>query len=135
MKKAFKVVLILLAVALAITLLFWFLSWFLIIVHSSGVFNFLSPKEIATYDSPDGKYTLVFEQLGDPEWPFGPTDIRFTLKNSNGKRIERVSTKVGNDGAPAMEYNIQSITWKETEVVIAVEGNEMEDQVIIIKYK
>ena len=37
----------------------------------SGTFNFLLPKEIATYQSPDGEYSLVFEQMGDPAWPFG----------------------------------------------------------------
>ena len=100
----------------------------------SGAFNSLHPNEIATYSSPDGDYTLVFEQMGDPAWPFGPTDVRLTLKNHDGKIIERVSTLIFNDGANASEYNIASVLWNDNEVVVVLKASEMEDKEVSIAY-
>lgn len=100
----------------------------------SGAFNFMFPKEIATYNSPDGEYSLVFEQMGDPKWPFGPTDVRLTLKNRDGKIIERVSTQVSNDGGNAGEGNIASITWNEDAVIIILSASEMKDKEVSIAY-
>ena len=91
-------------------------------------------KEIATYPSPDGEYSLVFEQMGDPAWPFGPTDVRLTLKNNNGKIIERVSTQLNDDGTNASENNIASISWKSDEVVVVLRASEMKDKEVSIAY-
>ena len=76
-------------------------TYLLFCAYWNGTFNFLYPKEITTYNSPDGEYSLVFEQMGDPKWPFGATDVRLTLKNRDGKIIERVSTQLSDDGANA----------------------------------
>ena len=100
----------------------------------NGTFNFSLPKEIATYPSPDGEYSLVFEQMGDPAWPFGPTDVRLTLKNNNGKIIERVSTQLNDDGTNASENNIASISWKSDEVVVVLRASEMKDKEVSIAY-
>ena len=109
-------------------------AWLFIGALWNGAFNFMLPKEIATYNSPDGEYSLVFEQMGDPGWPFGPTDVRLTLKNHDGKIIERVSTQVFNDGANASEYNIASISWNDDAVVVILRGAEMEDKEVSIAY-
>ena len=93
------------------------------------------PHEVATYSSPDGEYSLVFEQMGDPVWPFGPTDVRLTLKNSNGKIIKRVSTQIHDDGACAREYHIASVAWNDDAVVIVLRGSEMQDKEVSIPYK
>ena len=100
----------------------------------SGALNFMLPKEIATYHSPDGEYSLVFEQMGDPAWPFGPTDVRLTLKNNNGKIIERVSTQLNDDGTNASENNIASISWNSDEVVVVLRASEMKDKEVSIAY-
>lgn len=92
------------------------------------------PKEIATYHSPDVKYSLVFEQMGDPAWPFGPTDVRLTLKNQDGKIIEQLSTQLIDDGANAGEHNIASISWNDNGVVIVLRASEMKDKEILIAY-
>lgn len=99
----------------------------------SGALNFMLPNEIATYHSPDGEYSLVFEQRGDPAWPFGPTDVRLTLKNNNGKIIERVSTQLNDDGANASENNIASTSWNSDEVVV-LRASEMKDKEVSISY-
>ena len=130
MSKIGKVVLIILLVALGLLLA----AWLFVGALWSGAFNFMFPQEVATYHSPDTEYSLVFEQMGDPAWPFGPADVRLTLKNSNGKVINRISTQVFNDGGPASEWNMKSISWMDDAVVVILQGAEMEDKEVSISY-
>ena len=129
MSKAGKTILIILSIAVVLVFGAFFVGalW-------NGTFNFLLPKEITTYQSPDGEYSLVFEQMGDPAWPFGPTDVRLTLKNNNGKIIERVSTQLNDDGTNASENNIASISWNSDEVVVVLRASEMKDKKVSIAY-
>ena len=130
MSKSGKIVLLILSITLVLIVgayLFVGALW-------NGAFNFMLPKEITTYNSPDGEYSLVFEQMGDPQWPFGPTDVRLTVKNREGKIIERVFTQIMNDGANASEYNIASISWNDDAVIVVLRATEMEDKVVSIVY-
>ena len=130
MRKIGKIVLIILSIVVVLiigTYLFIGAIW-------SGVFNFMLPNEIATYHSPDGEYSLVFEQMGDPGWPFGPTDVRLTLENHDGKIIERISTQVFNDGGNASEHNIASISWNDDAVIVVLRASEMRDKEVSIAY-
>ncbi len=130
MSKTVKIILIILSIAVAFIIgagLFISALW-------NGAFNFMLPKEIATYNSPDGNYSLVFEQMGDPEWSFGPTDIRLTLKDHDGKIIERVSAQLFDDGVNASEYNIESISWNEDAVIVIIRASEMKDKEVSIAY-
>ena len=130
MRKMAKVVLII----LSITVAFVIGAYLFVGAFWSGAFNFMLPKEISVYNSPDGEYSLVFEQMGDPAWPFGPTDVRLTLKNSDGKVIKRISTQVHNDGGSASKWNIKSIFWNNDAVVVILQGAEMEDKEVSIAY-
>ena len=130
MSKAGKVILIVLSIVFA----FIFGAFLFVGALWNGTFNFLLPKEIATYQSPDGEYSLVFEQMGDPAWPFGPTDVRLTLKDHNGKIIERVSTQLNDDGANASEHNIASIFWNDDAVIVILRASEMKDKEVSISY-
>ena len=130
MSKIGKVVLIILLMALGLLVA----AWLFVGALWSGAFNFMFPKEVATYNSPNTEYSLVFEQMGDPAWPFGPADVRLTLKNSNGKVINRISTQVFNDGGPASEWNMKSISWMDDAVVVILQGAEMEDKEVSISY-
>ena len=130
MAKAGKVILIILAVAVA----FMFGVFLFVGALWNGTFNFMLPKEVATYQSPDGEYSLVFEQMGDPAWPFGPTDVRLTLKTNKGKIIERVSTQLNDDGTSASENNIASVSWNDDAVVIILRASEMKDKEVVISY-
>ena len=130
MAKAGKVILIILAVAVA----FMFGVFLFVGALWNGTFNFMLPKEVATYQSPDGEYSLVFEQMGDPAWPFGPTDVRLTLKSNKGKIIERVSTQLNDDGTNASENNIASVSWNDDAVVIILRASEMKDKEVVISY-
>lgn len=130
MGKTGKIILIILLAVVTLTIgMFLFIGalW-------SGALNFMLPNEIATYHSPDGEYSLVFEQMGDPAWPFGPTDVRLTLKNNNGKIIERVSTQLNDDGTNASENNIASVSWNDDGVVVVLRASEMKDKEVSIAY-
>ena len=131
MSKAGKIILIIVSIAVALIIG----AWLLIGAIWCGVFNFMFPNEIATHHSPSGEYSLVFEQMGSPAWPFGPTDVRLTLKNHNGKTIERVSTQVFNDGGNADEHNIASISWNNDVVIVVLQACEMEYKEVSIEYK
>ena len=130
MSKTGKIVLIILLLALGLMVA----AWLFVGALWSGAFNFMFPQEVATYHSPDTEYSLVFEQMGDPAWPFGPADVRLTLKNSDGKVINRISTQVFNDGGPASEWNMKSISWMDDAVVVILQGAEMEDKEVSISY-
>ena len=130
MTRAGKVTLITLAVAVA----FIFGAFLFVGALWNGTFNFMLPNEIATYHSPDGEYSLGFEQMGDPAWPFGPTDVRLTLKNNKGKVIERVSTQLNDDGTNASENNIAAVSWNDDAVVIVLRASEMKDKEVVISY-
>ena len=130
MNKAGKIILIILSIVVALIVG----GYLLVVAFWNGSFNFMLPKEIATYHSPDAECSLVFEQMGDPAWPFGPTDVRLTLKNHNGKIIERVSTQLNDDGTNASENNIASISWNDDEVVVVLRASEMKDKEVSIAY-
>ena len=130
MSKTGKIILLILSIVVALIIG----GYLLIVALWNGTFNFMHPKEIATYNSPDGEYSLVFEQMGDPAWPFGPTDVRLTLKNQDGKIIERVSTQIQDDGANAGEHNIASISWGDDGVVVVLRASEMKNKEISIAY-
>ena len=130
MSKTGKIVLAISAVAVALVIG----SYLLVSALWNGIFDFMNVKEIATYNSPDGEYFLVFEQVGDPAWPFGPTDVRLSLKDSIGKRIEQIDTQINDDGANAGEHNVASVTWNDDEVVVVLRASEMTDKEVKIPY-
>jgi hypothetical protein len=130
MSKIRKIILISVSIALSLLLIFFLL----ISAFWSGALNFLFPEEIATYNSPNGEYFLVFEQLGSPAWPFGPADVRLTLKNRSGKTLGRISAEVSNDGGNASEYNIASVSWGNEEVIFVLRSQEAPSKQFSIAY-
>ena len=131
MSKAGKIALIIASIAVVSIIG----AWLFVGALWCGVFNFMLPNEIATYHSPNGEYSLIFEQMGDPAWPFGPTDVRLTLKNHDDKIVERVSTQVFNDGGSANEHNIAFVSWNDDTVIVVLRACEMEDKEVLIAYK
>ena len=131
MNKWIKVCLILLAIFLALTVARVLIVASFFADLSGGT----EPKEIATYESPDGKYTLLFEQIGDPGWPFGSAKVRFTVKNAEGKTVARESSSVANDGGPARKENIKAIRWEETQVTVTLDGWEEPEKDVFLPIK
>lgn len=109
------------------------LSAALFMLWWDGAFNKINVRDVASFESPDGNYVLVFQQLGHPEWPFGKTEVRLTLKNQNGEKLSRFDTELQDDGANAGIGNIQSIEWTDDSVIVTLQASEMPDKRIELK--
>lgn len=124
-----KIVLIILSTLFVIVIAFigTFVLWW------NGAFDKFIVREIVSYE--ENGYTLIFQQLGDPQWPFGSTEVRLILKNQQGKIINKYDTSIQDDGTNAGERNIASVEWFEDRVIVILCASEMEDREIIISFE
>ncbi|MBQ3151506.1 MAG: hypothetical protein IJB86_09710 [Clostridia bacterium] len=82
--------------------------------------------------SPDGKYSVLFQMVGEPDWPFGATTVRATVTDiETGEKIEVIQTDIHDDGAVLRDYNWE-VKWEEDEVEIIFIGSEQEDKGYIV---
>ena len=124
-----KIILILLSIlfVIVIALIGTFVLWW------NGAFNVFDVRDIASYE--EYGYTLTFQQLGEPQWSFGSTDVRLLLKDQQGKILKKYDTSIQDDGANAGERNIASVEWFDDKVIVILQASEMEDREIIIPFK
>ena len=117
MKKTFKIVLVICAImALALFLLVGSITY---IIH-------YKIHEIDTSVSPDGKYELILQQVGDPDWPFGSTHARVVLKEGD-KIIKKYRFDVHNDGCNISD-NSWIVNWYDNSVTYLIYAEEQSDQ-------
>lgn len=128
MRKTWKKVLLIFLIAVGLIIG----AFVLIAAYFRGAFT--PPKEIAIYNSPDGEYSLAFEDLCHYRGLFGPTEARLTLRNHGGKKIDWVSFWIFDDGASPHESNIASVSWNTDAVVVVITASEMEDMEVSIAY-
>lgn len=124
-----KIVLIILSTLFVIVIAFIgaFVLWW------NGAFNKFDVRDIVSYE--ENGYTLTFQQLGEPQWSFGPTYVRLLLKDQQGKIIKKYDTSISDDGVDAGEHNIASVEWFDDKVIVVLRASEMEDREIIIPFK
>ena len=125
-KKKITIIFSALLVTGTILLVIFVLWW-------NGAFNKLDIRNITSYEN--NGYTLSFQQIGEPQWSFGPTYVRLLLKDQQGKILEKYDTSIQDDGANAGERNIASVEWFDDKVVVVLQASEMEDREIIIPFK
>ena len=82
--------------------------------------------------SQDGRYVLLFQQVGDPDWPFGHTHARLVLKDESGT-ITKYHFDVANDGGNVHSDSWQ-VTWKENCVEVVISGEEQNDNQYILYF-
>ena len=107
----------------------------IMIVVLAGSFTYITRykiHEVAYSTSQDGKYVLLFQQVGDPDWPFGHTHARLILKEES-RTIVKYSFDVANDGANVHSDSWQ-VTWKDTCVEAVISGEEQNDCQYILYY-
>ena len=100
---------------------------------SAGSFTYTTRykiHEVAYSTCQDGRYVLLFQQVGDPDWPFGHTHARIVLKDESGT-ITKYHFDVANDGANVHSDSWQ-VTWKEDCVEVAISGEEQNDNQYIL---
>ena len=102
------------------------------IAVSIGLFVYNTEYKLAlagTENSPDGKYTVIFQMVGNPDWPFGSTAVKVTVKETEGNKIVKViDTSIDDDGAKLREDN-WDVVWQDDSVKIILKGSEHEDAV------
>ena len=103
-----------------------FVSWFVYVTE-------IKVTDVSEYVNPTNNYTILFQAVGEPEWPFGKTDVKITLLNDEKKKVETITTYIKDDGALAREQNI-SVKWFENYVEVTLLGSEQQDEIHKVYY-
>lgn len=93
-----------------------------------GSFIYATRYRITDIDaatSPDGTYEIVFQAVGEPDWPFGYSHARIVLKR-NGETVIKHKFDVANDGGVLHPEN-WSVRWEENCVKVTIAGEEQPD--------
>lgn len=83
--------------------------------------------------SPNGKYTLILQSVGEPDWPFGSARGQLVLKNSS-RTLSKTKFEIKNDGAN-ITASCWKVAWQEEYVQVTVSGSEQADEKILINLK
>ena len=90
-----------------------------------GSLLYTARYKISTIDtsaSPDGEYTVLFQQVGEPDWPFGASHGRLVLKDA-GRTIQKHRFDAANDGASLCPEDWR-VRWQEDGVQVILSGEE-----------
>lgn len=114
-----------------------FLIIFITIIILIAIFVYITKfriTDVTEFVNEENKYKIIFQAVGEPEWPFGRTKVKVTLMNSKNKKISSFEEYISDDGAVARECNIK-VNWYEDYVEIVLMGSEQEDDIHQLKYK
>ena len=82
--------------------------------------------------SPDGKYELTLQAVGEPDWPFGSASGRLILMEGKDK-ISQTDFELHNDGG-SITSNCWKVTWYEDYVEVILSGEEQFDEQVILYF-
>ena len=91
-------------------------------------------KDIAEIVNEESQYKVIFQEVGEPGFPFGSAKVKVTLVDSNNKLISSFKEYISNDGASARKNNI-NVNWNKDYVEIVLKGEEQEDKSYQLEYK
>ena len=124
MKKKIKIAVISMLLAIAVFIAAY-IGWY---VYETEYKLTLTATEI----SPDDKYTATLHMVGCPEWPFGDTTVRVTIKKKGSwKKTEVIEADIYDDGASLREDNWE-VVWQDSSVTIILRGCEQRDEVYTV---
>ncbi|MBQ0125708.1 MAG: hypothetical protein KBS59_05220 [Clostridiales bacterium] len=111
------------------------------IVVKNVRFYYLTNVKMTEIDksvSPDGKYSLVLMQVGEPEWPFGATHgalvLSEILDGGTEKIISKTNITIQDDGSILFPSR-WAVSWEDDGAHVTLNGSEQEDEHIIIYTK
>lgn len=93
-----------------------------------GCFIYSARYKIADIDSatsPDGRYKIIFQAVGEPDFPFGDSHARIVLKSKN-ETVTKYNFDVANDGGILYPEN-WTAEWQSNCVLVTVFGEEQKD--------
>lgn len=82
--------------------------------------------------SPDGKYELILQTIGEPAWPFGPASGRLILKEGD-TQIAQADCALRNDGG-SISSGCWTVIWNEEHVEAILSGEEQFDEQILLYF-
>ena len=122
-KKGIKIlgmiILVLTVIVLALFLLFKYeMSWKI--------------TDVGLEESPDKRYSALFQAVGEADWPFGYSHAKVTVKDGD-RIIETFREDIADDGGQFRPDNY-SVEWMKYGVVITFMGSEQPDRETEIFY-
>ena len=117
MKKYFKVIICFIGLVCAMILILG--------ISFSYITNY-KKITIDTSNSPDRKYELTLQAVGEPDWPFGSASGRLVLMESKDK-ISQTDFELDNDGG-SITSSCWKVTWYEDYVEVILSGEEQLDE-------
>ena len=117
MKKFLKIMLCIMGSLLAVIVLFW--------CCISYAVNY-KKTTCDTSVSPNKKYELTLQAVGEPDWPFGSASGRLILMEGQDK-ISQTDFELYNDGG-SITSNCWKVTWYEDYVEVILSGEEQLDE-------
>ena len=81
--------------------------------------------DIDVSESLDGAHELHFQQIGEPDWPFGSTHARLALEDK-GRTVTTCNFDIANDGKNLGPENWEA-TWGNNHASAAIFGEEQND--------
>ena len=100
-----------------------------------GSFVYVTQYRIGDIDSstsPDGSYVVLYQAVGEPDWPFGYSHARLVLKNGN-ETISKYRFDVANDGG-VLWPDSWSVCWKDNCVEVTISGEEQHDELYTLYF-
>ncbi len=88
--------------------------------------------DVGTETSPDGRYRLLFQAVGEADFPFGSSHAKVTLYNDN-KKIQSFREDIADDGASFRSDNY-CVEWMPYGVVITFMGSEQANHEVEMFY-
>lgn len=88
--------------------------------------------DVETVEAPDGKHSISFQAVGEPDFPFGSSHAKVTVYEGE-KVIQTFREDIADDGAVFRPANY-SVDWVKYGVVITFKGSEQADHEIEIFY-
>ena len=123
MKKYFKVIICFIGLVCAMILILG--------ISFSYITNY-KKVTIDTSNSPDGKYELTLQAVGEPGWPFGSASGQLVLKEGKEK-VSETDFELRNDGG-SFSSNCLKVTWYENYVEVILSGEEQFDEQVILYF-
>ena len=82
--------------------------------------------------SPDGRYSVTFQAVGEADWPFGASHAKVTVKDEN-RIVESFRQDISDDGVQFRPANY-SVEWMKYGVIITFMGAEQSDREVEVFY-
>lgn len=123
MKKFLKIILCIMSLFIALIIVFW-----ICILYPINYKKTICDTSV----SPDGKYELTLQAIGEPKFPFGLASGRLVLMENKDK-ISQTDFELRNDGG-SITNNCWKVTWYEDYVEVILSGEEQFDEQIILNF-